>query len=154
MAVQRISEAASCDDGYRAQLVDLADSHGSIYRRALDGLYEAERERLGEQAAFGDRSLLDEKRARERTRRFLEELEQAGMLASASESTARAIRAGLRAKLVRIAASDGTLGERLSELAHKRKGIYAEALAELPEQWSTRAREEELELVGVTGDSA
>jgi hypothetical protein len=83
-AVQRMSETASRDAGYRAQLVELS-SHGGIYRRALDALYANERETLGpEQAsALGacDERQLAETRERERRQKLYAELEHAGTLA-------------------------------------------------------------------------
>jgi hypothetical protein len=145
-----MSSAASTDDGFREQMVDLADSHGGIYRRALDALYALETETLGAEAVRAriarDEQLLAETRERERRRGLLAELEHAGELAAAAEqaeAAARALREHTRSKLVRIASSDDDLRQRLRELARKRKGIYAEALGELPEQ---------ITLVGVTGD--
>lgn len=137
-AVQRITATATQDDGYRAQLVILADSHGGIFRRALDAVYASELETLGEQEAHAlvarDEQLLSETRERERRRRLVVELEHAGTLAEAAEqaeAAARALRDHTRAKLVRMATEDEDLRRRLVKLANKRKGIYAEALAEL-----------------------
>jgi hypothetical protein len=72
-ALQRMSQAASSDDGYRAQLVNLSSSYGGIYRSALDALYAGEQETLGAEQAFArvarDRQLLAETRERDLTRR-------------------------------------------------------------------------------------
>ena len=137
-AIQRMSTAASTDDGYRAQLVSLADSHGAIYRRALDVLYVSEQETLGEKEALArtehDDRLLAELRERERKQKQIAELEHAGTLAEAAdqaEAAARALRDHTRAKVVRLAGDDPDLRQRLVTLANKRKGIYAEALEEL-----------------------
>jgi hypothetical protein len=115
-AVQRITATAMTDDGYRAQLVTLADSHGGIYRRALDTVYANERETLGEEQArarvFGDEQLLEETRQRERRRKLVAELEHAGTLAAAAEqaeAAARALRDHTRSKLVRMAGEDEDL---------------------------------------------
>jgi hypothetical protein len=56
--VERVASAASDDDGYRVQLIDLAASHGGIYREALDRVYELQREALGRCEAMA-RLLLD-----------------------------------------------------------------------------------------------
>jgi hypothetical protein len=137
-AVQRITATATTDDGYRAQLVILADSHAGIYRRALDAVYASELETLGEQEAQAliarDEQLLSETRERERRRRLVAELEHAGTLAEAAEqaeAAARALREHTRAKLVGMARDDEDLRRCLVKLANKQKGIYAAALAEL-----------------------
>jgi hypothetical protein len=137
-AVQRMSASAASDAGYRAQLVELSSTHAGIYRRALDALYANERETLGPEQASAlvarDEQLLVETRERERRQRLLAEVEHAGTLAEAAEQAeqaARALREHTRAKLVRLAASDSDLRQRLVTLANERKGIYAEALAEL-----------------------
>jgi hypothetical protein len=137
-AIQRVSTAASTDDGYRAQLVSLADSHGAIYRRALDALYANERETLGDDEVLArvarDRELLADLRERERRQKLLAEMEHAGELAEAAdqaEAAARALRDHTRAKVVHLAGDDPDLRQRLVTLANKRKGIYAEALEEL-----------------------
>ena len=133
-----MSQAASSDDGYRAQLVELASTHAGIYRRALDTLYAGERETLSQEQAAAraarDERLFAERRERERKQRMRAELEHAGTLAEAAElaeAAARALREHTWAKLVRVAGSDTDLRRRLVKLANKRKGIYAEALAEL-----------------------
>jgi hypothetical protein len=72
-ALQRMSTTASTDEGYRAQLVSLADSHGGIYREALEALYAHERETLGEEQARArvehDRQLHTEMREHDRAHR-------------------------------------------------------------------------------------
>jgi hypothetical protein len=79
-AIQRITAAAMQDDGYRAQLVNLADSHGGIYRRARDAVYESERESLGDEWALArvtrEERLRVEARERERRRKTRAELER------------------------------------------------------------------------------
>jgi hypothetical protein len=137
-AVQRITATAMTDDGYRAQLVTLADSHQGIYRRALDAVYASERESLDQQEAQArvahDEQLLAETRERERKRKALAELEHAGTLAEAADQAivaARALRDHTKAKLVRLAGEDEDLRRRLVALANKRKGIYQEALEQL-----------------------
>jgi len=47
-AIERISTTALTDEGYRAQLVSLADSHGGVFREALDVLYQHEHDTLSE----------------------------------------------------------------------------------------------------------
>jgi hypothetical protein len=128
-ALERMSSAASTDEGRRAQLVDLAESYGGIYRCGLDALYAADRQSLGAEQALvrvaSDKRLLAETRERERRRKLRAELEQAGELAEAAEqaeAAARALREHTRAKLVRIAAEDDALRRRLAEFARKRKG--------------------------------
>src|SRR5262249_5097531 len=73
VAVERISRTALMDDGYREQLVALAHSHDGIYRRALDALYEHERETLSEEEASErearDRELLHTTREGDLARR-------------------------------------------------------------------------------------
>jgi hypothetical protein len=137
-AVRRITASASSDDGYRAQLVNLADSNGGIYRTALDALYAQERDSLGAEEArlrrARDEQLLADTRERERRRKALAEFEHAVTLAEAGEQAERAARAVIeyqRAKLVRLAGSDSDLRQRLLGLANKREGVYAEALEEL-----------------------
>jgi hypothetical protein len=134
-AVRRITASASSDDGYRAQLVNLADSNGGIYRTALDALYAQERDSLGAEEArlrrARDEQLLADTRERERRRKALAEFEHAVTLAEAGEQAERAARAVIeyqRAKLVRLAGSDSDLRQRLLGLANKREGVYAEAL--------------------------
>jgi hypothetical protein len=119
-AIQRITATALTDDGYRAQLVTLADRHGGIYRHALDALYESEGESLGEEQA-SERAASDGRRL---------ELEQAGTLVRAIESSTRAMRERQRVKLVSLAREDEALRDRLVALANKQGGIYAEALEE------------------------
>jgi hypothetical protein len=46
-ALERMSNAAAADDGYRVQLLDLAALHGGLYRKAVDALYALEVRSLG-----------------------------------------------------------------------------------------------------------
>jgi hypothetical protein len=129
---RRVTSTAMSDDGYRAQLVNLADSHGGAYRDALAALYVVEREQLTPEEAAArverDAVLLADMRHREQCRRLMVEIDQAGMLVAAVESTARAMRERRLVKLAEAAAFDDTLHARLVELAGERGGIYAEAL--------------------------
>jgi hypothetical protein len=137
-AIERVKLAAFSDQGYRAQLVNLAETHGGLYRRALDALYEHERATLGEQEA-GERRARDDEllanvRESEQRRRLVAEFEHAGELADAAllaETAARALNEHARSKLTSFAAEDPDLRQRLVALANKRGGVYAEALADL-----------------------
>jgi hypothetical protein len=91
-AVRRITASASTDDGYRAQLVNLADSHQGIYRRALDVLYATEKETFGDEEATlrrgRDDQLLADTRDRERRQKLVAEFEHAVSMAEAGEQAA------------------------------------------------------------------
>jgi hypothetical protein len=67
-AVERMSNAAAADDGYRVQLIDLAALHGELYLRAVKTLFRIE-VRLGHWEAEARRLLdlqqLDETRKRD-----------------------------------------------------------------------------------------
>jgi hypothetical protein len=67
--VERMVSAASADDSYRVQLVDLAALHGGLYERAVDALYLHEARSLGRWEALArhrlDRRQLMETRARD-----------------------------------------------------------------------------------------
>lgn len=139
-AIERISISAFSDEGYREQLVSLADSHGGIYAAALEALYAIERERLEPEQAVArvdrDSELLRAAREREQRRALLVAIEAAGELVAAAEKTARAVRAHERAKLVRAALADEVCRQRLEALAKKRvkRNVYAEALGGLKGQ--------------------
>jgi len=66
--VARMSAAATQDDGYRVQLIDLAAVRGGIYRQALDRLYGIEKETLGRWEALA-RLLLDSRQLVETQKR-------------------------------------------------------------------------------------
>ena len=136
-AVHRISTSAFSDEGYREQLVKLADSRGGIYAAALEALYAIERVQLDPEQAVAridrDHELLRAAREREQRRALLADIEAAGMLVAAAESTARAVREHERSKLVRAALADDVCRQRLEALAKKRvkRNVHAEALSEL-----------------------
>jgi len=137
-AIERISLTAFSDEGYRAQLVKLADSHFGIYAAALEALYVIEREQLDPEQAVArvdrDHEWLKSEPEREQRRELLAAIEAAGQLVAAAENTTRAVREQERSKLVRAALADEVCRQRLEALAKKRKkSIYAEALVELHE---------------------
>jgi len=57
-AVERMSSAASADDAYRVQLLDLAALHGGLYEEAVNKLYAVEVRSLGRYEAEA-RHMLD-----------------------------------------------------------------------------------------------
>jgi hypothetical protein len=68
-AVERMVNAASSDDAYRVQLLDLAALHGGLFERAVDALYLHEARSLGRWEALArhrlDRRQLSETRQRD-----------------------------------------------------------------------------------------
>jgi len=68
--VRRISSAATEDDGYRVQLIDMAAQRGGVYRESLDRVYAIETETLGRWEALArwilDHRQLAETQARDR----------------------------------------------------------------------------------------